>query len=299
MRVRPQEAIHYVALLLLSALTFAMRRRLPDPEGALLTYAAVGLGLLLVTVLAQREERLPTPLAILVDFYPTILLPIVFNTLGPLIRAVSGSLRDEPLIAADRALFGTDVTVWLERFTHPLLNDLLFLFYATYYFIGLALGAVLWRRDRATAHRLIFTLMLVYYVSYAGYFTLPALGPRYAQADLYTVSLETSPVARAISGAINTLEKTKADAFPSGHTMIAVAVLMVAWRRARNVFPYFLLVASGLIVSTVYCRYHYVVDVLAGILIAAVTVPVGDALYDRLVEARGSRLPKEISPAAG
>ncbi|MGH9317673.1 MAG: phosphatase PAP2 family protein, partial [Thermoanaerobaculia bacterium] len=68
-----------------------------------------------------------------------------------------------------------------------------------------------------------------------------------------------------------------------GHTMIAVAVLLVAFRRARDVFWFLLPVAVCLVISTVYCRYHYVVDVLAGILLAVLTTPLGDRLYDRLV----------------
>src|SRR5262249_60038741 len=131
-----------------------------------------------------------------------------------------------------------------------------------------------------TARRYIFTLMICYYVSYAGYFLLPALGPRFAQAHEYTVSIVSSPVSRTISDTINQLEKTKFDVFPSGHTLISVAVLLVAWKRARRAFWFLLPVASGLIVSTIYCRYHYVADVLAGIACAAVAVPIRDRGYD-------------------
>ena len=94
--------------------------------------------------------------------------------------------------------------------------------------------------------------------------------------------LETSSVARAISQTINRLENTKLDAFPSGHTMITTAVLIVAWRRFRKLFWFLLPVAILLILSTMYCRYHYLVDVLAGIVLAFATVPLGDRLYDRL-----------------
>jgi membrane-associated phospholipid phosphatase len=207
----------------------------------------------------------------------------VFNTLEPLIEAARGHARDDLLIAADRWLFGVDVTVWLQRIVHPRLNDIFFLFYATYYFLAISLGLILWGRDRATARRYVFTLVLCYYVSYAGYFTIPALGPRFAQAGEYTVSLTTSPLSKAIADTINALEKTKFDVFPSGHTMIAVAVLLVARKRAPRTFVTYLTLASGLVISTVYCRYHYVIDVIAGAALAFLTVPLGDRLYDRLV----------------
>jgi membrane-associated phospholipid phosphatase len=280
-RIRPTEAIHFAAIAVLTVLALFLHDRLEDLRAMLLGYAGLAAVLVVMTFLARRIETLPAPWAFLVDFYPALFLPLLFNTLEPLIAALRpGGPRDDLLIAADRAIFGVDVTVWMERWVHPRLNDLFYMFYSTYYLIALTLGVVLWIRDRAVARRFVFTLMVVYYVSYAGYFVIPALGPRFAQASEYTVSLVTTPIARAINDTINSLEKTKLDVFPSGHTMISVAVLLIAWKRARDVFWYLLPVATGLVFSTVYCRFHYVVDVLAGIALAFITVPLGDRLYD-------------------
>lgn len=271
---------------MLAVLALLLRDRLTDLSGMLLGYGGLAAAVLAMTALARRADRLPAPLVFLVDFYPALFLPLLFNTLEPLIQATRGRPRDDLLIAADRAIFGVDVTVWMERLVHPRLNDVFYLFYATYYFIALTPGVVLWVRDRAIARRFIFTLMVVYYVSYAGYFTIPALGPRFAQATEYSVSLTTSPLSRAIAETINALEKTKLDVFPSGHTMISVAVLLVAWKRARDLFWYLLPVATGLVISTVYCRYHYAVDVIAGTILAFLTVPLGDKLYDAWMRRR-------------
>jgi len=284
-RLRPTEAIHCAALASLTALTLLLWRRLEDPVAMLLGYAGLSLLVLVMIALAPREDRLPAPLTFLVDFYPAAFLPLLFNTLEPLIQALRGGPRDAWLIAADRFLFGVDVTVWAQRLVRPWLNDLFYVFYSTYYFIALTLSLFLWLRSRADARRFVFTLMVVYYVSWTGYFIIPALGPRFAQAAEYTVSLTTTPIARTINDTINNMEKTKFDVFPSGHTMISVTVLIVAWRRARDVFWALLPIATGLVISTVYCRYHYVIDVIAGTVLAFVTVPVGDGVYDRLVGA--------------
>jgi membrane-associated phospholipid phosphatase len=285
-RIRPTEAIHFAALAVLTVMALLLRSRLEDPSAMLLGYAGLAVALVVMTALARRVDSLPVPLAFLVDFYPAAFLPVLFNTLEPLIQALRGGPRDDLLIAADRAIFGVDVTIWMQRLVRPYLNDLFYVFYSTYYFIALTLGVVLWIRDRATARRFIFTLMVVYYVSYAGYFAIPALGPRFAQASEYTVSLVTTPISRFINDTINGLEKTKFDVFPSGHTMISVAVLLVAWKRARDVFWYLLPVATGLVIATVYCRYHYVVDVLAGTALAFATVPVGDRVYEAWMRRR-------------
>lgn len=280
MRIRPTESIHFAALAVLTVMALLLRHRLEDLSAMLLGYAGLAAVLIVMTILARRADSLPMPWSFLVDFYPAAFLPLLFNTLEPLIQALRGGPRDDLLIAADRAIFGVDVTVWMQRLVRPPLNDLFYVFYSTYYFIALTLAVVLWNRDRATARRFVFTLMVVYYVSYAGYFCIPALGPRFAQASEYTVSLTTTPIARFINDTINSLEKTKFDVFPSGHTMISVAVLIVAWKRARDVFWVLFPVATGLIIATVYCRYHYVVDVIAGTTLAFATVPLGDRWYD-------------------
>jgi len=285
-RLRPTEAAHFTALAVLTGMAILLNDRLADFRGMLLGYAGLALLLLVITAIAPRVDRLPAPLAFVVDFYPAGFLPILFNTLEPLIQALRGGARDDLLIGVDRFLFGVDVTVWAQRLVHPVLNDLFYCFYSTYYFISLSLGIVLWVRSRPTARRFVFTLMIVYYVSWTGYFMIPALGPRFAQAAQYTVSLTTTPIARTINDTINNMEKTKFDVFPSGHTMISVAVLLVAWKRARDVFWVLLPIATGLVISTVYCRYHYVIDVIAGTTLAFVTVPLGDGIYDRVMASR-------------
>jgi membrane-associated phospholipid phosphatase len=284
-RLRPTEAIHCAALAVLTSLGILLWPRLEEPVAMLAGYAGLALLVGAMIWIAPREDRLPPLATFVVDFYPAAFLPLLFNTLEPLIQALRGGPRDEWLMAADRFLFGVDVTVWAQRLVRPWLNDLFYGFYSTYYFISLTLGFVLWHRSRPAARRFVFTLMVVYYVSWTGYFIIPALGPRFAQAAEYTVSLTTTPIARTINDTINNMEKTKFDVFPSGHTMISVAVLIVAWRRARDVFWVLLPIATGLVISTVYCRYHYVIDVIAGMTLAFVTVPVGDRIYDRLMGA--------------
>jgi len=282
-RLRPLEAINLSALAFLLALTLVLWRNLADPGEILLRYALMGAFLAIAVFLNQRPERLPKALRVAADFYPAAFIAFVFESLGPLIAAAREP-RDDLLIAADRALFGADVTVWLQPLVTPFWATFFYVAYATYYFLPLVLGGFLWARDPSLARRFIFTLSVCFYVSYAGYFTIPAFGPRTALAEAHTVPLETTGVARAISRAINELEHTKLDVFPSGHTMITVSVLLVAWRRMRKLFWWLLPVAVLLIISTVYCRYHYVVDVIAGIALAFASVPLGDRLYDTLTK---------------
>ena len=53
-------------------------------------------------------------------------------------------------------------------------------------------------------------------------------------------------------------------AFPSLHTAVSFVVLGYAWKFCRWLFPILLVFVLGLLVSTVYLRHHYVVDLIAG-----------------------------------
>ena len=94
---------------------------------------------------SPRSGWLATPVNLLVDFYPLVLIPLVYDALGFLIPALNPVEKDRWLIAADRAIFGLDPTVWLQRFIWSPLTDVLYLAYSMFFFIPLIVGIPLWR----------------------------------------------------------------------------------------------------------------------------------------------------------
>ncbi len=248
--------------------------------------------------IAFLRGRVSSPsknLQILLDYYVVFCIVVIFDGLGPLIRAVNPVDKDAYLIAFDRWLTGTDPTVALARFATPLLSDVLTVFYALYYFHPIVFGAIVLRDDRERPpaardfDRYAFVMVFVFFVSYVGYFLVPAVGPRFTIA--HAGPLPRGTVSRVIDATLNTLESNKRDCFPSGHTMVVTAVLLEAARRSRKTFWIFLPFALGLVLATVYCRYHYVADVLAGLVLAFLTVPLGNALYAGLTRRRARGAP--------
>ena len=71
-------------------------------------------------------------------------------------------------------------------------------------------------------------------------------------------------------------------AFPSSHVAVALTTLWFSWRYLRPIRWLHTLAAALLCLSTVYCRYHYAVDVPAGIVAALILAPLGNWLYQRI-----------------
>ena len=73
------------------------------------------------------------------------------------------------------------------------------------------------------------------------------------------------------------------DCFPSGHTELTLLVLYYARKFHRKTFWWLLPLGTGVIISTVYLRYHYVVDVVAGALLTVAIVMMAKPLYRILI----------------
>ncbi len=260
------------------------------PKAAPGAFAQVAVAFLLPFAFAALRGRRPRPGSLagyVAEFGPILPLLLVFDNLGPFILATSSVDRDPWLVAADRLLFlGSDPTRLLEPFTGPLLLEALTVCYALYYFHPIVLGALLFRDDRVegTPGRrfpaFAFTILLTFYVSYAGYFLVPAIGPRFTVS--HAGPLPRAAVARAIDGTLDRLETSRRNCFPSGHTMVTVAVLAEAARRSRKTFLAFLPFAAGLVAATVVGRYHYVVDVLAGLVLTFAVLALARAVVRRV-----------------
>ena len=286
-----------LVLLLLMTLGFAAAGRLPNWGPAAVRYSVL-IGLMFVLVRCERTAWGGRFGTLLTNLYPLPVIAEVFNSLQPLITALGMPNQDAALIAIDRALLGGwDATVWTWQFIRPWLNDLMHVSYCTYYVFPIVVGLAVWRRSPPRARRFIFAVVLAFYVSYVGYFLVPARGPRFAQWPPENVETRTTPVSRFIYDTLNEAEKTKDDVFPSGHNMITAVCLIAAWRFDRRLFAALLPVGLLLAVATVYCRFHYVIDVIAGIGLAFVTLPLSNAVYDRWARRRGE--PTGIDPMPG
>ena len=278
--LRPSDLLTLSFLIFLSGLVVFFARRNPSWTGLIATYTVLAAAVVAVAVYRTRVDSAKK------GFYLSIVVTVItvlsiFNSLGALIAGIHTTTFDASLISIDHALFGVHPTVWIERLISPTLSAFLQFAYISYYFIPLSLGVVLIARGRLREfEEVLFGILLCFYLSYIGYLLLPAIGPRFTLGHLQTGGLQVSPFIEKIQDVLNSLEKNKTDAFPSGHTAVSLMSLYYAWKkREKSLFAVLIPVVTGLIISTVYLRYHYVIDVLAGIALTILTTYLAPILF--------------------
>ena len=278
LELRPADAVTIVFLFFLLVLTTIFYQRLPRAFFLISLYSVF----ILAQVVLIKVKKNGSFMSFFYDvIFPVTCVLVIFDSLGSLVHYINPSDIDPVLIGLDFLLFKDHPTIMLEKIMNPLLTDILQLAYTTYYFIPISFGVVLWLNNkREEFDRSVFLILFCFYLSYLGYILFPALGPRFTIDRLQTSELRGFLVAEPIQQFLNRLEGIKRDAFPSGHTGIALTVLYLAYRFKRRFFWILLPVVSGLVFSTVYCRYHYVVDVIAGFGLTLITILLGERYYE-------------------
>jgi membrane-associated phospholipid phosphatase len=196
---------------------------------------------------------------------PYASVALLFELSARLVAAVGARGWDAALAAADERFFPRLATAWHDLLGRPTwLTDFAGVAYVSFYLFPLAVGlAIFLRRPRRAFDDFAFATEAAFFVPYAGYVTMPAIGPR-AEAELHGAA-----VAQAAHAFVQTVELNAHDAFPSGHAAAAIVVAALGARAFPKWSPLILATAASILFSTVYLSYHYVVDIVAGAAVAA------------------------------
>ncbi len=290
----------YIGLVALLILLFH-NETVPQWKALLLTQLC-GIGL--VHGIIQLEACRPAfaPLEFLRHFYPVLLYTWFFAETGWLNRMFFREFMDPVAIRWDQELFGCQPSV-LFMYKLPWLgiSELFYAAYFSYYVMIAGVGLALYIRSRRQFFHYVSVISFVFYLCYMVYIVLPIIGPRVffhdvagyslpeayqslAVTDVYPKAVERGPFFQVMAFIYRVFEAPGA-AFPSSHVAIALTTVFFSFRYLRPIRYLHLLVAVLLCLATIYCRYHYAVDVLAGILTAVLLVPLANWLYGRFGEA--------------
>jgi membrane-associated phospholipid phosphatase len=239
---------------------------------------AAGIALLSVAVARHPEN---SALQLARSWYPLPLYIFFFEELQQLVHTFFAQWFDRYLIAFDFNFAHVHPSVFLAQFASPALNDAMQFCYMTYFLFLVLLPAILYiQKERAAFWTTMTATALAHYSVYVIALLFPIESPYFSLASLNTKPLVGGPFTAAIE-LVEHFGRVHGAAFPSAHvagSMVAVCALhRYRPRLFYACFPLFV----GMCISTVYGRYHYVADVLAGIALGALAWLSADFLMAR------------------
>ena len=265
--------------LAITAALIAIRGSAVPVRGWLIAAHLAGCVALLLLYRARPRAGLPR---VIQDWHPLLLFPVLYKEVELLAPALGDWRLTAVIPAIESALFQGQPSLYLSE-TLPFvpLSEYLHFAYLSYVIVIPSVAAYWYLGRHHTAFgELLLLLSAVLLGSYlffillpvdSPYYRSPRLGPPLAGHFFFDLVHEVSARGGARGGA-----------FPSAHVSGAVVVSLVAWRHQRRLAYVVVLITASVMMATVYGRFHYALDTIAGAALAVAVV----AAYRSITESR-------------
>lgn len=216
--------------------------------------------------------RLSPFLQFLRDWYPACIFPVLYKEVEIFAGAFGDWRLTQEIRELEATLFHGHPSIYLsEWLAWALLSEYLHLCYLSYLLLFPVVGGYWYFTGRVAAFReLLFLLSITLCASYLIFILFPVDSPFYL----------SSPLGEPMAGHffyqlvhfVSRRGGARGGAFPSAHVSLATVVWLVAWKRQRQLCYLLSPLLGGLILATVYGRFHYVLDAIAGLALGVLIV---------------------------
>lgn len=194
-----------------------------------------------------------------------VVMGISFYVMRAAVPLLGVPAADGLLLQWDRHLLGETPAIAWEEWLYPWLEDLAMAGYLFFFYYLMAGPFHYSVRDIPTFRKCIVGLFTIYGLAFLGYTVFPAGGPHLAMT--FQTPLHGPWLLDSTLGAVNRGSNT-VDVFPSVHVAATLYLLLFDWQHWRRRFWWALAPCAVLWGSTLYLRFHYFVDLLAGVVVA-------------------------------
>lgn len=226
--------------------------------------------LALVTITLVRGDLLPDGRLRALGYRLSLVGAVVgcYLAMRDYLLARQAVLLDAPLLQLDRALFGETPALAWQHLATPAVVEWFAFFYFSYYALHVlnVLGSALFD-DGPRMAELLFSAMFVACAGYVGYTLIPGVGP-HATLE-FEQPLRGYTFFGLVQGTV-AAAGAQLDIFPSLHTAFPTLFALHAFRHRgrapfRYLWPLSALFAFNIVIATMFLRWHYAVDVVAGL----------------------------------
>ncbi len=200
-------------------------------------------------------------------WYPMALFTFLYEEIRHLVHIIFPGWFDGWINHVELKLFGEYPTIWLQKVVSVPLNEYMMFAYFSYYFLMPVLGAALYVKERIKEFdRFLLICAVAFYISYLGFIFMPVEGPRYALSHIHNLQL-VGIIFTPMAHYVIKVAGLHGGCMPSSHVAVALVVMIFAIRYTRTLAWFLTPLILSLFVATVYGRFHYFLDVVAGILV--------------------------------
>ena len=232
-------------------------------------HLAFNLSVILIVLLLSLRRRSSLLVCTVSLWYPLVLYGLLYYQTGLINRVVVPQFLDGFFMNLDVWIFGEFPAFFLRgKHGNAFLDEFFHFFYFSYYLIIPLTCVLLYRKDAKLFESFMFQLSSLFYVCYVIYIFLPVEGPVQLRNEYYL----QHGLFRTIMDFIWAKGENPGACFPSSH--VAVTFLVAWWgsKYFKRLRIFYWLTFLFLSIATVYCMFHYAVDVIGGLLLGVLAV---------------------------
>ena len=234
-------------------------------------------------------------------------MQLSYFILADLLPVVNTTTLDQELFELDLMLFGFEPALALQNIVTPTTSEWFAFFYYSYFFI-LAIHVIpilFFCRRRHIVAEFALGMMLLVSVTHTLYMIVPGYGPvkHFEWAEPLPSGLFHDLVMSAVSSS-----GAQKDIFPSLHTAAPTFIALFSFRHRdelpfRYSWPIIAFFALNIIIATMFMRWHWAIDVIAGLLLCFTVSEVSHRvstweLESRRLAGRGELWPRFFEPVS-
>ena len=244
----------------------------------------LGIIAIFVIVISLLSDRI-TLFIILRRWYPLVVFGIFFEITTFANRVIFHDYLDYFFQHIDFLLFGYQPTMlWGQMLDNWFWQEFFHFAYFSYYLMIPGLAIYYYKRNHEQFNRYVFNLAIVFVACNLTYNILPVIGGRFWDSTLaLTKVFRYGPFTRIMAFIYNNTEHW-GGAFPSSHVAVSLTIMLSAFQQRLKISYLLLLDVICLSIATVYCHYHYFIDIIGGIIYGYLFFFLSNKIYSKRVQ---------------
>lgn len=200
-------------------------------------------------------------------FFPVLLLAYLYKETDYLNNIFFQTDLDPLIAVLDEYIFGMQpALIFASALPYGFFAELMYFGYFSYYLMILTVPSYLYVKvSRQSGEQMFFIIINSFVIFYIVFIVLPVAGPQFYFKDDAGIIPE-GYLFGPIMDVLQHIGEGKTAAFPSSHVSICIMLIYGCLKHARNLLKIFIPLGLLLIMSTVYIKAHYVVDILSAVL---------------------------------